>query len=341
MTLWSRIEGSGPTVVVAEAGVNHDGSVDDAHRLVDLAASAGADAVKFQTFRVESLVSPTALSARYQQSSTGMSHQNRMLEPLVLPDSVWSELEQHAEGEGLSFFSTPFDIKSAELLAGLGIDIAKIPSGELTNLPFLRDISTIFDKILVSTGMSTLLEIDRAVSTIASRTSVVLMHCISAYPAPADQLNLSAIATLREHFGLPVGWSDHSVGTDSAQIAVALGATVLEKHITLDRSRPGPDHAASADGDMLSEFVESVRKAERMLGSGEKVPQPCEEDVRRVGRRSWHAARGLSAGHVISDGDLVALRPGFGISPSVTLEGRRLTVSVAAGMMVEPGMFDG
>lgn len=341
MTLWSRIEGPGPALVIAEAGVNHDGSVDAAHALVELAAASGADAVKFQTFQVRAVVSPTAPSATYQRATTGKTDQSRMLEPLVLPDSAWSELERHATQSGLVFLSTPFDIGSAELLAELGIDIAKIPSGELTNIPFLQAISKIFDKVLVSTGMSTMQETERAVATLTPRCSVALMHCISAYPAPADQLNLSAISTLREYFGLPVGWSDHSTGIGSAPIAVALGARVLEKHITLDRSRSGPDHAASADGEVFRRFVESVRMTERMLGNGAKVPQPCEDDVRRVARRSWHVTRALAAGHVISDGDLIALRPGFGVSPSEDLMGRRLTVSVAAGTMLEAGMLDG
>ena len=341
MTLWSRIQGPGPVVVIAEAGVNHDGSVEDAHSLVDLAAAAGADAVKFQTFRVESLVSPTASSASYQRATTGFSEQSRMLETLVLPDSAWSELGQHASSLGLSFLSTPFDLQSAEMLSGLGMEVAKVPSGELTNLPFLRSISEIFDRVLVSTGMATLEETEQAVTALAAHASVALMHCVSAYPAPEDQLNLAAIPTLRAHFDLPVGWSDHSTGIESAQIAVALGARVLEKHITLDSGRPGPDHSASADAETMTRFVEAIRLTERMLGSGVKAPQQCEEDVRRVARRSWHTARGLPAGHVILSDDLVALRPGFGISPAEMLTGRRLAVAVAAGTMLEPGMFDG
>ena len=340
MSLWERVSGSGRAVVIAEAGGNHDGSVDDAHALIDLAAAAGADAVKFQTFRVESLVSPQAESARYQQATTGISQQRLMLQPLVLPDSAWPELSEHALNQGLNFLSTPFDLESAELLAGLGMEIAKVPSGELTNLGFLRDISAMFDKVLVSTGMATLDETEQAVMAIAQRSSIALMHCVSSYPAPDDQLNLLALSTLRERFSLPVGWSDHSTGIESAQIAVALGASVLEKHITLDRRRAGPDHAASADAETMIQFVEAVRLAERMLGDGVKSPQPCEADVRRVARRSWHAARDLPVGHTISDSDLVALRPGFGISPTEALVGRRLMMAVAAGTMLEQEMLD-
>jgi len=340
VSLWDRIVGSGRAVVIAEAGVNHDGSVDDAHALIDLAAAAGADAVKFQTFRVESLVSPWAESARYQQATTGVSQQGLMLQPLVLPDSAWPELSEHALSQGLSFLSTPFDVESAELLAGVGMEIAKVPSGELTNLGFLRDISAMFDKVLLSTGMATLGETEQAIMATAQRSSIALMHCISAYPAPEDQLNLLAVSTLRERFGLPVGWSDHSAGIESAQLAVALGASVLEKHITLDRRRAGPDHAASADAETMGRFVEAVRLAERMLGDGVKSPQPCEVDVRRVARRSWHAVRDLPVGHTILDSDLVALRPGFGISPTEPLVGRRLKMAVAAGTMLEQEMLN-
>ena len=341
MTLWSRIQGPGPVVVIAEAGVNHDGSVDDAHALVDLAASVGADAVKFQTFRVESLVSPGAESARYQQATTGSSRQGPMLRRLVLPDAAWTELSEHALSLGLEFLSTPFDVESAELLAGLGMEIAKVPSGELTNLGFLRDISAMFDKVLLSTGMATLEETEEAVLATTERSSVALMHCISSYPAPNDQLNLRAVSTLRERFDLPVGWSDHSVGIESAPLAVALGAKVLEKHITLDRRRAGPDHAASADAVAMVRLVEAVRSAERMLGDGVKRPQPCEADVTLVARRSWHVTRDLPAGHTLSNPDLVALRPGSGISPNVQLVGRRLEVAVAAGTMLEHGMLNG
>ena len=341
MTLWSRIAGSGPTVVIAEAGINHDGSVDDAHALIDLAASVGADAVKFQTFRIDSLVSPRAESARYQQATTGVNQQGLMLQPLVLPDSAWPELSEHALSQGLDFLSTPFDVESAELLSGLGMELAKVPSGELTNLGFLRDISAMFDKVLLSTGMATLDETEQAVRTTAQRSSVALMHCISCYPAPNDQLNLAAISTLRERFGLPVGWSDHSAGIESAALAVALGATVLEKHITLDRRRQGPDHAASADAETMSRLIAAVRSAELMLGDGVKRPQPCEADVTLVARRSWHASRDLPAGHTLSDSDLVALRPGFGISPNEQLVGRRLEVAVAAGTMLEHEMLNG
>jgi N,N'-diacetyllegionaminate synthase len=233
-----------------------------------------------------------------------------MLQPLVLPDAAWSELSEHALSQGLEFLSTPFDLESAELLAGLGMEIAKVPSGELTNLGFLRDISAMFDKVLLSTGMATLDETEQAILATAERSSVALMHCISSYPAPNDQLNLLAVSTLRERFGLPVGWSDHSVGIESAPLAVALGAKVLEKHITLDRRRAGPDHAASADAETMVGWLRPFGLTERMLGDGVKSPQPCEADVRLVARRSWHAARDLPIGHTLSDPDLVALRPG-------------------------------
>lgn len=341
MELWSRIQGEGPVVVIAEAGVNHDGSADDAHELVELVARTGADAVKFQTFRVDALTSTDAASAGYQKSATGHQQQYEMLSNLSLPDSAWAELHEHAHSLGLGFLSTPFDLESAELLAGLGMELVKVPSGEITNLPLLREFAAMFDHMLISTGMASLGEVESAVSAIRDRAAGALMHCVSAYPAPIDQLNLAAIETLREHFRLPVGWSDHSIGLSSAQIAVALGATVVEKHVTLDRSRTGPDHAASADADMMSEFVGGVRRAEQMVGSGVKEPQACELDSREVSRRSWHSRSRLEQGHVLRQEDVVALRPGSGISPAESVVGRRLSVSVESGTLLRYEMLDG
>lgn len=340
MNHWGRISGDGSVVVIAEAGVNHDGSPDDAHALVELAARAGADVVKFQTFRPESAVSPEARTAGYQVANTGHERQVEMLSQLVLPDSIWMELSEHAHSCGLGFLSTPFDVDSAETLAEIGMDFVKVPSGEITNLPFLSVLSTMFERMLISTGMASLEEVGDAVSMLEGQNELALLHCVSAYPAPPDQLNLRAIPALRQRFLLPVGWSDHSSGGVSAIMAVALGATVVEKHVTLDCSRQGPDHRASADEASMTQFVRGIRNAEAMLGSGIKEAQPCELDVREVARRSWHARDRLERGHTVCEDDIIALRPGSGISPSVSLIGRRLTVSVDRGTLLTSEMFD-
>ena len=340
MSHWSRITGEGPVVVIAEAGVNHDGLPDDAHALVELAARSGADVVKFQTFRVDSAVSPEAPTAAYQVANTGQRRQFEMLSELVLPDSIWPELAEHARSRGLGFVSTPFDLESAEMLAAIGIEFVKVPSGELTNLPFLGRLSLIFKHMLVSTGMASMDEVGVAVEALEDQVDLALLHCISAYPAPMDQLNLRAISTLRQRFSLPVGWSDHSLSGDSAVMAVALGASVVEKHITLDRGRPGPDHKASSDEIEMTQFVRGIRNAEKMLGSGAKEVQPCELDAREVSRRSWHVRDRLDRGHTLREIDIVALRPGSGISPSESIVGRRLAVSVDRGTLLTPEMLD-
>lgn len=330
-SLADRVEGDGDPVVIAEIGVNHDGSVTTAHELVDVAAHAGADVVKFQTFTPELLASAGARTAAYQRRATGDDSQQRMIRALALPEGAWPELVDHCREVGVEFASTAFDRPSLDLIVEVGVSFLKVGSGEITNLPFLREIAEMGLPTIISTGMSNLPEVEAAMAATAAAPHVSLLHCVSSYPAPDEDLNIRAIGTLRERFGVPVGWSDHTVGVVSAMLAVAVGARILEKHITLDTARSGPDHAASADPTMFGSYVAAVRRTQRMLGDGVKLPRDAERDVMRVARRAWHAARDLAAGATLRPDDLVALRPADGIPPSEDLIGCRLVSNVAAG----------
>jgi N-acetylneuraminate synthase/N,N'-diacetyllegionaminate synthase len=321
----------GQVHVIAEAGVNHNGDPDLAHRLVDIAAAAGADAVKFQTFSPDKLVSSAAATTPYQRDRGGSSDQRSLLEALTLPGSVWAELRDHAREAGTTFLSTPFDLDSAELLVGLGLTALKVSSGELTNLPYLRELSRLGVTLLVSTGMGTGAEVAEAVEACADAPGLVLFHCVSAYPAPVDECNLRVIPALAARHGVPVGWSDHTPGLTTALGAVALGAPVLEKHFTADRSLPGPDHLASLEPDALSEYVRETKALARALGDGVKVRQPSEEENATLVRRSWHVASDLPAGHTLTGADLRLLRPEGGLSPAVDVRGRVLVRGVTAG----------
>ena len=335
-----RVLGQGPAFVIAEAGVNHNGDLDLARRLVDAAADAGADAVKFQTFRTDALVSGTAPKARYQMETTGGAESQRaMLARLELSAAAHAGLREHATRRGLVFFSTPFDEASADLLAGLGVELLKVPSGEVTNLPLLRHVAAKGRPVLLSTGMSTLDEVATAVDTIraAGDPPLAILHCVSAYPAPVEDTNLRAMDALRARFGCPVGLSDHSLGLEIALAAVARGAAVLEKHLTLDRALPGPDHRASLPPADFAALVRGVRAVEAALGDGDKRPMPSEIDTRAVARRSLVAARALPAGHRLARGDVAIKRPGTGIAPGELdrVLGRRLTRALAADELID------
>jgi len=321
--------------LIAEAGVNHNGDLDLARRLVDAAADAGADAVKFQTFRTDALVSAAAPKARYQQETTGAGESQRaMLARLELGREAHVVLRDHARGRGLTFFSTPFDEASADLLDDLGVEVIKVPSGEVTNLPLLRHVAAKGRPLLLSTGMTTLDEVATALDTIAAAGDppVAVLHCVSAYPAPVEETNLRAMDTLRERFGRPVGLSDHTLGIEIALAAVARGAAVLEKHLTLDPALPGPDHRASLTPAEFAALVRGARAIEAALGDGDKRPMPCELDTRAVARRSLVAARALPAGHRLARADVAVKRPGTGIPPSELerVVGRTLARAVAA-----------
>lgn len=321
----------GQVHVIAEAGVNHNGDADLAHRLVDIAAASGADAVKFQTFSPDKLVSSAAATTPYQRDRGGSADQRSLLEALTLPETVWAELRDHAREAGTTFLSTPFDIDSAEMLVGLGLTALKVSSGELTNLPYLRELSRLGVTLLVSTGMGTEREVADAVEACAEAPGLVLFHCVSAYPAPVDECNLRVIPALAARHGVPVGWSDHTPGLTTALGAVALGAPVLEKHFTADRTLPGPDHVASLEPDALTDYVRETKALARALGDGVKVRQPSEEENATLVRRSWHVAADLPAGHTLTGADLRLLRPEGGVSPAVDVRGRVLARGVAAG----------
>ena len=328
-----------PCFVIAEAGVNHNGDVELAHRLVDVAAEAGADAVKFQSFDPERLVSPLARKAAYQAEATGhRESQLEMLRRLVLPSEALAKLAAHAAERGIIFLSTPFDESSADLLETLGMPAYKVPSGEVTNHPLVAHVAAKGLPVLLSTGMSTLEEVAQAVAVVRENGDppLALLHCVSNYPAAPRDSNLRAIAAMRAAFGVPVGWSDHTEGLQVSLAAVAAGADLLEKHVTLNRNLPGPDHRSSLEPEELAELVRAVREVELAMGDGVKRPVASEAATSEVARRSLHAARALPAGHLLETGDLIALRPGTGISPALRdrVVGRRLKVAVAGGEML-------
>jgi N,N'-diacetyllegionaminate synthase len=335
-----RVVGPGaPTFVVAEAGVNHNGQLDLAERLVDAAADARVDAVKFQTFDAGALVSRHAPKAAYQREATGDAEgQREMLAHLELSPAWHETLMARAGRRGLLFFSSPFDHGSADLLEQLGVPCFKLPSGEITNLPLLRHVARKGRPLILSTGMATLEEVEEAVGVIreAGNPPLVLLHCVSAYPAAAEEMNLRAMDTLRERFGCPVGLSDHSLGVEVALAAVARGAAVIEKHLTLDKSLPGPDHRASLDPTEFALLVRGIRTVENALGDGEKRPVPSEADTRAAARKSLVAARPIQAGERLT-ADMVAFkRPGTGISPAHLdrILGRKVIRDLAADELI-------
>ena len=335
-----RIEGreigdAAPVFVIAEAGVNHNGDPELAQELVRAAARAGADAVKFQTFEPREIATRDAVKADYQIATTGSTESQReMLERLALPEETFRELKATAERLGLVFLSSPFDAPSARLLERLGVAAFKLGSGELTNHPFLAELARMGRPLLLSTGMATLDEVEDAAAVVSRHGAppVVWLHCVSSYPAPHEQANLRAIETLRLAVGGPIGMSDHSAGWEIALGAVALGARVIEKHFTLSRTLPGPDHRASLEPDELRQMIEQLRRLEAALGTGIKASAPCEASTREVARKSLVAARDLPAGVRIGPADLAAKRPGTGLSPALldAVTGRILDRPLAA-----------
>ncbi|RMH20105.1 MAG: N-acetylneuraminate synthase [Acidobacteria bacterium] len=325
-----------PCFVIAEAGVNHNGDASLAHRLVDAAAAAGADAVKFQTFRTDAVVLADAPKAAYQRRTTDPEESQRdMLRALELPPAVFVELAAHARERGLTFLSTPFDEASASFLLELGVPLVKIGSGELTNLPFLRRVAAGGRPLILSTGMAEMIEVAAAVDAVraAGAPAVALLQCTTRYPAAAEEANLRAMATLGRAFEVVVGYSDHTPGPATCLAAVALGAAIVEKHLTLDRHLPGPDHLASAEPDEFARLVERLRAVEAALGDGVKRPSPGELGNRDVARRSLVAAIDLPAGTVVDWPHLTARRPATGISPAQAdrIVGRRTRRPLAAG----------
>jgi N,N'-diacetyllegionaminate synthase len=330
--------------VIAEVGVNHNGDLALAHQLLRAAKQAGADWVKFQLFEPERLVLNDAPLATYQQRSAGApAHQHALLSPLALGHQAMAQLAEAAQAEGLRFLCTPFDTPNARfLIETLGLPALKVSSGDLTALPLLAEWAALGRPLWLSTGMATLAEVEQAVawvtqhSPLPAHEAVVLFHCVSAYPTPPDQANLRAITTLNQAFPqLAVGWSDHTLGPEAAVVATALGATHIEKHLTLSTHLPGPDHAASATPDAFAAMVQQVRQAALLVqASGHKVPQPAEANVAQVARRCLVATRALPQGHRLTPGDVTCLRPATaGANPLLWPHwlGQPLAHPVAAG----------
>jgi N,N'-diacetyllegionaminate synthase len=330
--------GQGGAFIVAEAGVNHNGDLAIAHQLVDAAVDAGADAIKFQTFKAEKVMSARAPKAAYQKEATDNAEsQLDMVKPFEFPPEVFEELYRYCQRQGITFLSTPFDADSADFLVELGVTAVKIPSGEVTNIPFIEHVAGKGRPIILSTGMANLGEVDAAVRAIRGmgNEDCVLMHCVSNYPSEPADTNLRAMATMKEAFAWPVGYSDHTLGIEIALAAVALGACVIEKHITLDCGLPGPDHRASLEPDGLQALVAGIRKVERSLGHGRKEPVASEAATADVARRSLVAAADLRAGAVLDEGMIEILRPGTGLPPMMRLHlvGRTLKKDVEAGAL--------
>jgi N-acetylneuraminate synthase len=320
--------------IIAEAGVNHNGSLDLALRLIDAAQASGADAVKFQSFRADLLATRSAPKAAYQERAMGAAEsQWEMLQRLELDAGAHDRLMRHCRQVGIQFLSSPFDMESVDLLAAMDLPLFKVPSGEITNFPFLQHMARKRKPVILSTGMSTLGEVEEAVNVLqaAGVPRLSLLHCVTEYPAPYAEVNLRAMLTLKAAFGLPVGYSDHTPGIEIAIAAVAMGAEILEKHFTLDRSLPGPDHAASLEPEELGKMVVAVRNVEAALGTGIKAPARCEVPNLAVARKSVVAARCLTAGHRLVAGDLNIKRPGNGLAPKLlpALIGRSLGSDVA------------
>lgn len=333
-----------PVYIIAEAGVNHNGDMTLAHKLVDAAAAAGADAVKFQTFKAGEIVTADAQKAQYQKETSGADQsQFAMLKRLELDITAHKDLLSHCREKGIEFLSTPFDAESLDMLLELGISSIKIPSGEITNLPYLRHAGAKGKRIILSTGMSTLKEIEAAIRALNTAGTpsrdITLLHCNTQYPTPFNDANLLAMKTLREIFpDCAVGYSDHTAGISCPIAATALGATVVEKHFTLDRNMDGPDHAASIEPDELTAMVSGIREIELALGDGEKTPSPSERDNILIARRFIVADKTITAGEPFTEDNITARRTGIGgISPMKwdDLIGSKATRDYAPGEVIE------
>lgn len=335
-----HIIGSGyPCFIIAEAGVNHNGSLEMARQLVDVAVRAGANAVKFQTFKAERLATPDAPKAEYQvQATDAAESQYEMLRQLELSPQAHHELMNYCRKKGILFMSTPFDEENADFLDDLGIAAFKVPSGEITNLPFIAHVARKGKPLIVSTGMAYLSEVEAAVRTIeeVGNRDFILLHCVSNYPADPADANLRAMQTMEMAFGAPVGYSDHTLGIEASLAAVALGACILEKHFTLDRNLSGPDHRASVEPDELATLVQGIRNVEAALGHGRKEPAASEANTAAVARKSLVAARDIPTGTKLT-GELMAIkRPGTGLPPAMRpyLVGRTVRVDVQGGALL-------
>ena len=308
------------TLIIAEAGVNHNGDLDLAFKLIDAASSAGADLVKFQSFKAEKLVTEEASKASYQKQTTDKNEsQFSMIKKLELDLNDHKELINYCEKKKIGFFSTGFDIDSLNMLMQLGLDLIKIPSGEINNLPYLRHIGTLGKPVIMSTGMANIEEIEQAISVLRqsgiSKNNICVLHCNTEYPTPMKDVNLTAMLTIKETFNLDVGYSDHTMGIEIPIAAVALGAKVIEKHITLDRNMTGPDHAASLEPLEFKDMVRSIRNIEVSMGNGVKTPSASEIKNIPIVRKSIVAKKFIKKGEIFSSNNIDVKRPGNGISP--------------------------
>jgi len=308
------------TLIIAEAGVNHNGNMDIAYQLVDAAKDARADVVKFQTFKPEKVVSRFAKKAIYQKNTTDTNEsQLEMVKKLEFDENEHRELMAYCKQVGIKFLSTPFDLDSIKLLHRLGLSTFKIPSGEITNYPYLKAIAKYNKKIILSTGMANLCDIESALSVLTKYgteyQNITILHCNTEYPTPFEDVNLRAMLTIRQAFELPVGYSDHTLGIEVPIAAVALGATIVEKHFTLDQSLPGPDHKASLEPEELKRMVSAIRNIEIALGSSSKKPSASERKNMSIARKSIIASRYIKKGDEFTDENITTKRPGDGISP--------------------------
>jgi N,N'-diacetyllegionaminate synthase len=308
------------TLIIAEAGVNHNGDMNLARKLIDASAQAGADWVKFQTFTADKLVTPNAKKAEYQAQVTGVDEtQHAMIRKLELTRDMHRELIEHCKLRKIQFFSTGFDPESIDLLVELGLNSFKVPSGEITNLPYLRHVGQYGKPVIMSTGMATLNEIEAALSVLEQagtpHAHITVLHCHTEYPTAMEDVNLRAMLTIRDTFDVQVGYSDHTLGIEVAIAAVALGATVIEKHFTLDRSLPGPDHKASLEVDELRSMVSAIRNLEKAMGDGIKSPRSSEIKNKSIVRKSLVAMCTIHEGEVFSATNVTVRRPGTGLSP--------------------------
>jgi N,N'-diacetyllegionaminate synthase len=323
-------------IIIAEAGVNHNGDLGRAKEMVCVAADSGADYVKFQAFQAENLVATGTKAARYQSKNTNETDQFKILHDLELSESDFGLLADECHKQGIKFFCTAFEVDMIERLVAMGMDRIKIASGELTNGPALVRFAKLGLPVLLSTGMATMDEVADAVAILAESgaAEIIPLHCTSIYPAGADTLNLRAMMTMSEVLNLRVGYSDHSLGDYAAIAAVALGASVIEKHFTLDRALPGPDHPASLEPAELVAMIDKLRKTAKALGDGVKRPVPEELETAALVRRSWHASRDLKAGQKLTQSDLVLKRPAVGLMPADCPVGHTLCNDIGVGMPI-------
>jgi len=306
--------------IIAEAGVNHNGSIQFAKQLIDVAIEAGVDAVKFQTFKAENLVSKNAQKANYQKQTTDASEsQFDMIKKLELDIGAHQELIDYCQGKNIIFLSTPFDHDSIDMLNDLGLEVFKIPSGEITNLPYLRHIGSLGKRVVLSTGMSDLKEVEDALSILidagTSKTNITVLHANTMYPTPMEDVNLNAMLTIQKEFDISVGYSDHTLGIEVDIAAVAMGASIIEKHFTLNKAMEGPDHKASLEPEELKAMVSAIRNIEKALGSNEKILSPSEEVNLNIARKSIVASCPIRKGELLSEKNISTKRPGTGISP--------------------------